>query len=399
MAITPTHPPVPNEDAPIPMQNALDAALAQARQLPASQTHSEIGQWLNILRHTLPYPNLWAKNRDLLLFVLESLNVTGRISDMIEWLEIGIARSEACNDPETAAKLRLQLGRERIHQGDTESATHLLDEGADYFTRTGIVYPPALNSLAFHAINKGQWAEAKTLVDRALEALPPDAWAERAQSYRNLGIIAHGTGQVEAGLAYFQESLRLWKLEASPRFIAFGLVNVGTILRPLERYTEAESHYLEAIAIFEEIGDTHHRAIAQSNLGNVYLKSKQWEAAIEQYHYAEQIFAQSRYRLVLARIYNNWGMAYAGAQKWKQAVRAYLQSIVLWTELGNLQARANDRDNLGLAYMALGEYELALTTFRAALDDLEEIPTAATLQAEIQAHVVEAEQHLAPSIM
>jgi len=388
---------VPSESVPITLQRFLDSALVQARRTPPQQAHHDMGQWLKTLRHTLPYPTLWEPSRELLRLVLKSLNATGRIADVIEWLEIGIEQSQSRHDPETAATLQLQLGRERIHQGDNPAAAVLLREGVAYFESTNRVYPPALNALAYFSINTAQWAEAEAWVKRALAVLPENEWAERAQSYRNLGIIAQRKGNLEQALDYFQESLRLWQLEENPRFVAFGLVNLATAMRPLRRYKEAESHYLQAITLFEAVGDPLHRALAQNNLGNVYLKWEQWDAAIEQYHAAEQILAQSLYRVPLALLYNNWGMAYAGAGQWKRAVRAYQQSIALHIIHGNLQMCANDRDNLGLALMELERYDEAIETFHAALEDLQskDIPATVTLREEIYLHLAEAEQHKA----
>lgn len=390
----PSHPPVLPENTHTTLHRLLAAALAESQTTPTVIAHAFMAQWIRILENAMPHVDLWHQTRDLLWVVIEQLSAAGRSADVITWLEKGIAQSQSHKDPETAAKLLIQLGRERIHQGNPETAKVLLEAGHAYFKNANIHYIPALNALAQLAVSKAEWDTAQQWVTLALSRIDADNWREHGVSHRLLGNIAHGNGQYEDALHYHQEGLRWWQRGNQPRHIAFGLVNVGAAFRPLKRYAEAKAHYLEAIPIFEQVGDPLNRAYAQLNLGNIYLLGEAWEEAIEQYYQAEQVLSHSQQQYPLAILYNNWGMAYVGAKEWNYAIRAYQQSITLWTEIGNFQQRANDRDNLGVAYMGLGKYEDALRTFREALADLQQSNATDTypLYKEVYQHIKEAEQ-------
>lgn len=390
---TTTHPQVPETH---PIRHALDEALTEVQGSSTTDPSTLIAQWLLTLRLAMPIPALWEQTRILLNAVLEQLIATGRVSDFVEWLEKGVAQSEAYEDMESAAKLKIKLGRERIHQAQVEDAKRLLREGAAYFEGVNHFYPSVLNALAYLAQSVPNWEESETLAHQALALLSADEWEERAISYRNLGITAHGQRKYESALERFQEALRLWQQGGNRRYIAFGLVNVGAALRPLKRYEEAEMYYLQAMTIFEEVGDPLNRAFAQLNVGNVYLKRAQYELAIENYYAAEQVLTNSDYLTVLANLYNSWGMALAGIGEWQNAVETYRSSIELWSRLDHRQFRANARDNLGLALIEIAEYAEAIATFRAALEDLGDntLPTLISLHNDIVAHLAQAEQYL-----
>lgn len=396
MAPLPPHPPVLPESNQTTIHRLLTSAIAEAHSTPTAVAHSFMAQWLRILENALPHRALWHQSRDLLWLVIEHLAAAGRMADTITWLEKGIAQSQVHEDPETLAKLQIQLGRERIHQGDPATAKLLLEAGSSYFEAAHIHYVPALNALAQLAVTKGQWDIAEQWVTLALSLIDDNNWREHGISHRLLGNIAYGHARFEEALSHQQSAMRWWRMSNQPRYIAFGLVNLGGAFRPLKRYAEAKAHYLEAILILEQVGDPLNRAYAQLNLGNVYLQGQEWEQAIDQYYHAEQVLSHSQQQYPLAILYNNWGMAYAGAKQWKYAIGAYHQSIALWTEMENFQMRANDRDNLGMAYMGLGQYEDALHTFHQALEDLQrsDAPDTYPLYKDLYQHITEAQQHL-----
>lgn len=391
---SPTRPHTHYEPSHPLLKQALQQALAQAHGIDARSAQPMMAQWLLTLRHALPVAAYWEQTRELLHIVLDDLHIAARIADRIEWLEQGIAASLSHQDEETAAKLQLQLGRERLLQSDIPAATALLRKGMTYFETHKITYPAAFNAQSYIAITLEHYEAAEQWANRALAHLQEEEWIERAHSYRNLGTIAHWTGRFQEALDYHLISLDLWKQSDNPRYIAFGLVNIGSALRALKRYDEANTRYLAAIEIFEQVGDPLNRAFAQANLGNVYLMQEQWALAIEQYHLAEHMFNHSSYRALLGLLYNNWGMAYAGEGRYPRAVRAYERSILLYTELENGQACANSRDNLGLVLMKMGNYTGAIDAFRTALAELPrtDSPAAQKLYAEIIEHIAEAER-------
>ncbi len=396
MPALPTHPPVLPDAIHETLRRALDTALHQTQTIPVAACTPYISQWIQTLQSVIPYANFWPHSRELLWRVLDYLGVVGRTADLIHWLESGIAYSQAHHDPEMTAKLQILWGREKIHQGDPATARTLLAEGAAYFEAANLPYAPALNALANLAVSRSAWDEADEWLRRASIVVEPDDWKEQGVYYRILGAVAIGRGNYEAGLKYHQEGLRRWRMGQEPRYVAFGLVNIGSAMRPLRRFTEAKAHYLEAIAIFQEVGDPVNRAYAQLNLGNIYMLNQEWDQAIDQYYQAEQVLSHSGQRYPLAILYNSWGMSYAGATRWNAAIRAYHQSIAIWTEMENYQMRANDRDNLGLAYMGLGDYQRAYETFLDSLDDLQRVqaPPSHSLFSEVREHLAEAEARL-----
>jgi tetratricopeptide (TPR) repeat protein len=343
------------------------------------------------LENMLHQPNTWHELRSFLMILIESLQSTGQITESIKWLKTGISQSQLHKDPETTAKLKIQLGREYILQGNYTSARDLLKQGVSYFENDLFTYKPVLNTLAEIAISKEQWAMAEELSKRTLEILSPEEWRERGISYSILGSVAHALGNSQHALNYFKEGLRWWQLGNEPQYTSFGLLNLGNMLRSLKRYEEAKDYYMQAISIYEQVDFSINQAYAQISLGNIYLLKQQWRQAIEQYYKSEDILLKNQQLLALAGLYNNLGMAYAGSMQWKHAIRTYQQSISLWTELENFHSRANSFDNLGLTYMSLRQYEDAIRIFRNALEDIQRLNASdkTPLYTEILSHITD----------
>jgi tetratricopeptide (TPR) repeat protein len=283
--------------------------------------------------------------------------------------------------------LNVYLGNVRRIRGDHAGALASLDEAAAWFGARGnrLWRARALNGTARSLQNATDLDGALAMAREALDTLPPEAYDERAASYRVIGGVAMERREWETARRAFSESLALWRAGGDPRYIAFGHANLGSALRALQRYDEAEAAIREAIATFARAGDGFNEGIAHNMLGNLFLHRGPYEAAIEHYHRAEQLLRRSNDQVHMAGIYNNWGMAFAKLGQWERAKRAAEQSIRFWQRAENQVQQANAMDNLGVAQAELGDRAAALATWRAALDLLgDELPG---LREEIVEHM------------
>jgi tetratricopeptide (TPR) repeat protein len=388
MSPSSAHPQVPESSA---LHYALQGMIEQLQQATISTAPKQLDQWLLILEQSLQFSNLWKSNRVALIEVETWLDSTGRLIDKVQLLNRGIEYSRLYNDFATLARLQILLGRELANQGDIQAASKLLESGGNYFRLIHTPYAPAANAMAYLANNSGNWDLAFRFANQALAILSPEEWLERGHSYRNLGVAANGLGHLRDALTYFQQGLHFWEKSGNIRMKALALVNLGTAFRSLEQYQDAKDLYEQAIHIFMDANDSLNGAIAQANLGNIYLKSDAWRDAIQQYRMAEKILRLSNHRFRLGRLYNNWGMALAGEGKHVQAIKYYQQSIAICTELEMWQARANDLANMGKSYLLLEAYQDAITTFNAALEDLNQSSPNEKLYDQIQQSIKEAQ--------
>lgn len=348
-------------------------ALNESHQADSEGGTASTATLLHTLTLALQSPDHWQDARDLLFHLHSQMDREGRYADWDRFLRQGIARSEAMGDATTLTRLQIYLGNLYRLQGKSAEAIPLFHAALTVLANSDdlLWYARACNGLAWTVRQQGQWQEALEWVDRALASVPRHEVNEQGASYRIRGGVAMERRDWQPAYDAFAEGLRLWRIGGDPRFIAFGLQNLGSALRALQNYEEAEATLLEAVDYFDKVGDLHHGGITRISVGNLHLMLEQFPRAIEHYYLAERIFRHANDAVRLAGIYNNWGMAYAGLQEWTRAERVYRQSIALWEQTQDKMSYANAMDNLSIALYEMGQYAESASVCRAALAVLE----------------------------
>lgn len=351
---------------------------------------------LHTLTYGLELPAAWSLAYEILLTMTPKMEQAGYRDDWIHFLEQGVAQSRALQQTRAEAELRLHLGVFYQLRGKYETARQYLTSSIWCFQslKDAQGQARALNRQAYVARLQGHYTDATSLVQQALGLLDHQDLA-CAFSYFIQGTIALDTGDAEAALASFRESLRRWEKEGDNRLIAQRLLNMGTALRALQRYNDAITSYKRAILLFEMVQDPVQQAVANMNLGNVYLSLKRPEDALTHYKLSEPALRNAQDETHLAMLNANFGIAYRMLERWQQAETALQSSIERWQRLQNSRWLVDTYDELGMVYLCQGLWTKAAETFNIGLrclTDIEGDSAHDQIAATIKTHLCEAQE-------
>lgn len=252
---------------------------------------------------------------------------------------------------------------------------HFIDAGRFHRVAASTSLPtqPILGSLLNHQAYAAKllrrFDEAAELVAQARRVLAADA-PEVAHSYFILGTIALEKLVYEQAIHCFFAALRIRQRQGDPRYIARCHRGLGTAYFAAADYTLAIEHTEKAVALFTRLGDMSEKAVAEMNLGAMYLQTGEITKALLRFRAGEPTLRKTADKVHLAMLYNNIGYGFQIQKEWSAACNAYQQSVAYWREVGDPEGLVNVLDGLGLVYTALGQPETALQTFDAALDSL-----------------------------
>ncbi len=145
------------------------------------------------------------------------------------------------------------------------------------------------------------------------------------------------------------------------QLIAKSLNMTGNAYYLMGDFTKSMDHYLQALAIREELGDSNSIAQSYNNIGAVYIQMKDLQKALYYFKKAKVIFEALRDEVYLFSIMNNIGALYKENAKYDTAYQ-YLN------EAYEIAKRTQDEDNVSIALTNLGETALAMGWLEQSLD-------------------------------
>jgi len=143
--------------------------------------------------------------------------------------------------------------------------------------------------------------------------------------------------------------------------IAKSLNMTGNAYYLMGDFTKSMDHYLQALAIREELGDSNSIASSYNNIGAVYVQMKDHQKALYYLKKAKIIFEALQDEVHLFSIMNNIGALYKENAKYDTAYQ-YL------TEAYEIAQRTQDEDNASIALTNLGETSLSMGLLEQSLD-------------------------------
>lgn len=216
------------------------------------------------------------------------------------WLELGTARSEAAEPAAALAAFEEALRLAREIEDRSEEATALnniaillehqgrMQEALSLFHQVFALYEEAgrrdwaalaLRNLGFVHILLGQLKEARETLDKALRYQRQGDFRGRVVVLLHLGWIDYLEGKPSAALERYAAALSLSRKEGDRANEAGALDRQGTARLALGRVDEALLSYLDALAIFREIGQLKAAAHVEANLGWLHLRKRDLEEA------------------------------------------------------------------------------------------------------------------------
>jgi DNA-binding SARP family transcriptional activator/predicted ATPase len=210
----------------------------------------------------------------------------------------------------------------------------------------------------------GRFDEAEALLTQAEAMLcATDDMRNHAYALCQLGIFPVVRGDVEAGLARFAESLRLYRAAGDLRGVSDALQSLGIAEARRGRFERAQQMYKEAVDILAELGDEMELAVALNNLGDVAYYRGQLDHALAHQRAAVEI--QRRYddRRNLAISLNNMSNILCDVGQWDEALDVAQESADLFRDIGGRDGLMNASHSIAAALLGQGDVDRAFGHF------------------------------------
>ncbi|HOT92015.1 MAG TPA: tetratricopeptide repeat protein [Anaerolineae bacterium] len=221
---------------------------------------------------------------------LAELEITvGKYDPAREHLEEALALAAHRGDEDGQGHVCRWMAQMYELRGDYEESLEWIEKGASILRdrRTADAAELALIAGLIYS-RRGSYDEATLQFQKALQvAQSLDAATILARAYNGLGMI-HLRDNISAAIEHFQQAFALYERAGdipgqakSHNLIANAYIEIG-------QWHEADYHYRQARAIFEQIGDIYNGAFSDNNLGEIALYQGRLDEALMFYHQALQ---------------------------------------------------------------------------------------------------------------
>jgi len=168
---------------------------------------------------------------------------------------------------------------------------------------------------------------------------------------------------IDSSLIYSNQALSYSEKTENERGVARALLMKGSANNYLGNYHSAIKYQLEALAIFEELGDTSAVGITYNNLGTNYQCLGEYSKAIEQYQHSLQIARGQSNDVSIYYALNNIGSIYEDWGKYSMALEHYQNALLIAKSIDDKGYIGISLHNIGVAYNKLKQYNYALVYF------------------------------------
>lgn len=210
-----------------------------------------------------------------------------------------VARQLADNDTTLLIKAYIcEWMSQLLSQRDFDQALVWSEQGVDLIrhTQADALLPEKGYLLIRHATNlarRGDLAEARPQIEKALTRLPPLPTAARISAYITLGRICSLQGEPDHARAYWQQG------EADARMIGDDLrlarirLNLAAEADEQGRFAESLQYNQQALQLYQRLGDVEGEGLVSSNLAFTYLvQQSDTASALPHLQNAEQLAEQ-----------------------------------------------------------------------------------------------------------
>lgn len=189
----------------------------------------------------------------------------------------------------------------------------------------------------------------------------------RAQAAGYLGILARRRGQLDEALSYQQSAVRIGREASLPVEVAQALVNEGTVLRDMGRYSDALDRQLQALEIRKSLGAGFRLDVPYRNIGLLYREIEDTQSARENLEKALQAARAEFDPVALPSALGSYATLLNDVGDFDAALDAARQAMAIDQQLDNRQGVALEQLESARALIGLKRWTDASAAVDAAL--------------------------------
>ncbi len=186
--------------------------------------------------------------------------------------------------------------------------------------------------------------------------------------YDQTGYIFFRKGNMDSAYYYNLKASEIINRYDDPNAKAVNLFRKGVFTREMGKYDKATEAYLQAVRIYEKLGNMKYVSWLYENIGNLFIDLSSPDKAMQYFEKGLQLAIIEKDSVNIAGAYNNIGRAYHRQAKDSMALIYYHKAMKINEAIGNQRWLAYNWTNIGLIHMKRKEYEKAIDFTRKAIE-------------------------------
>ena len=166
----------------------------------------------------------------------------------------------------------------------------------------------------------------------------------------------------DKSISYATEALDIASKYGNERMIMFGLISLGAPLQESEKGDQAASYFLEAYPIATKINDLFAQATISQNLAGIYEMNGDIAIAKDYFKKAISNFQKLNYQPGEAAAQSNLGKVEYKQKNYAEAERLLTASLVIAENINDKVTQLSSLEDLYNGYKEQNKHKLALTT-------------------------------------
>ncbi|MFJ9847181.1 tetratricopeptide repeat protein [Kitasatospora sp. NPDC101155] len=198
-------------------------------------------------------------------------------------------------------------------------------------------------------------------------ALGMDFQDHTAQAWNNLGTALREVRRFEEAEQALRAALTTYQQLGNKHGEASAWNSLGLVLKELRRFEEAEQAHRTALTTHQQLGNKHGEASAWNSLGLVLKELRRFEEAEQTHRTALTTHQQLGDQYGEAVAWNNLGLVLGELRRFEEAEQTHRTALTTHQQLGNEHSAALAWNNIGVALGELRRFEEAEQAHRTAL--------------------------------
>ncbi len=261
------------------------------------------------------------------------------------------------------------------HQNTIDQYKKVLKIKEDLKIKKGV--GPTLYTIAVAYRLSGDLAQALEYSFKSLEVRKENKNAKGiALSLQGIATVYYVQKKYEDALKYATESFELSQSIGYDVGTANAAVSIANSYSDMDQYEKSLSYYNEALVLYEKLGHRN-QATCLDNIGNVYLKEKNYKSALDYQKRAHALRIEQNNETGLATSNINLGITYFQMNQNNKSLEYCLKGLDYASKTENLNLILNACECLYQTYEAIGDIKNAYkyyqnyTVAKDSLDGLE----------------------------
>lgn len=163
----------------------------------------------------------------------------------------------------------------------------------------------------------------------------------------NLAYVYNEQGDIKKSLSYYHKSLKLLEKVGNKRDLAKSLNNLGDIYQGQGDFEKGLALNNKALTIQKEIGDTSGMAITLNNIGMSFKHKGDLDCALEYFFKVKATLTNLSDQRRISVLLNNIGDVYEKQGRTKAALEYYYNSLAIKESIGNKSGESHSLFKIG----------------------------------------------------